>query len=131
MRIDAATAVARAIFNAITAGVTHEAYFPNDRCAGGPFSSSAMTCLLDQGVVAVTLVGLDDARRVASDEGVVAVGRKQLALSAAVGCERLESFHASNGQTAGHVFGFAAAREATQGTLATSASLTQRCSFSS
>lgn len=79
----------------------------------------------------MTLDGLDDARRVVSDEGVIAVGRKQLALSPAVGCERFESFHASNGQTAGHVFGFAAARGATQGTLATSASLTQRCSFSS
>ena len=40
--------------------------------------------LLDDGVVAVTLVGLDDAQGGVGDEGVVAVGREQLALLGAV-----------------------------------------------
>ena len=42
--------------------------------------------LLDQGVVAVTLIGLDRGQGAVGDEGVVAVGREQLAL---LGCRRM------------------------------------------
>ena len=47
VRIAAATAVARAMLNAITARETQAAlavYLPEGRCASGPSLSSAMTC---------------------------------------------------------------------------------------
>ena len=43
--------------------------------------------LLDERVVAMTLVGLDRGQRAVGDERVVAVGREQFALLRAVGCE--------------------------------------------
>ena len=47
VRMSAATALARARLNAITAQETHAAlaaYLPDGRCASGPSLSSAMTC---------------------------------------------------------------------------------------
>lgn len=87
--------------------------------------------LLDDRVVTVPLVGLDHPEPGVGDEGVVAVGREQFALLGAIGPNRWSRL---TRRTISRQVTCSALRRpvnATNGTSATSASLTQRCSASS
>lgn len=67
--------------------------------------------LLDDGVPAVDLVGLDRAQGGVGDERVVAVGGEQLTLGAAVTGGGLQPPHPAHHQPARHVLGLAAPGE--------------------
>jgi hypothetical protein len=67
--------------------------------------------LLDQGVIAMPLISLDGRQGAVGDERMVAVGREQLALLGAAGCQRLEPFDPAHDQPAGHALCLAAAGE--------------------
>ncbi|MCP6134171.1 hypothetical protein NL393_33865, partial [Klebsiella pneumoniae] len=71
--------------------------------------------LLNQGVVAVTLIGLHHGQGAVGDEGVVAVGREQLALLGPVAGEWLESLDPADDQPAVHMLRFAATGERDEG----------------
>ena len=67
--------------------------------------------LLDDRVVTMPLVGLDHGEGAVGDEGVVAVGREQLALLGAIASQPLEPVDPAHDKPAGHVLGLAAAGE--------------------
>lgn len=101
----------RARLNAITACASQAALAARP---GGQVRGRAVLefgdHLLDHGVVALLLVGLDGAQGRVRDEPVMAVGREQLALFGAVPGQWLESFDPAHHQPAGHVIGLAGAR---------------------
>jgi len=67
--------------------------------------------LLDDRVVAMSLVGFDQVQGGVGDKRVVAEGREQLALLGAVTGQWLQSFDSSHDQAAGEVLGLAAPGE--------------------